>query len=61
VGKTALVRAFTETIEGDVLTGACEPQVTPAPLGPIVAAVRRKLSARTRGEAVAAAAKLDLL
>src|SRR5262245_61368654 len=38
IGKTALVRAFTETVaqRGAVLWGGCEALFTPRPLGPIV-------------------------
>jgi tetratricopeptide (TPR) repeat protein len=36
IGKTAVVRAFVDTVEGSphVLWGACDPLSTPAPLGP---------------------------
>ena len=36
VGKTALVRAFTEQSGARVLWGACDPLETPRPLGPLL-------------------------
>jgi DNA-binding CsgD family transcriptional regulator/tetratricopeptide (TPR) repeat protein len=35
IGKTSLVRAFTRSHQGRVLTGACEPLTTPRPLQPL--------------------------
>ncbi|WP_027862832.1 AAA family ATPase [Marmoricola sp. URHB0036] len=35
IGKTSLVRAFTHSHQGRVLTGACEPLTTPRPLQPL--------------------------
>lgn len=38
IGKTSLLRAFRESLPGDVMTllGSCDPMSTPRPLGPIV-------------------------
>jgi predicted ATPase len=63
VGKTALVRTFTAGLESRsrVLVGACDPLFAPRPLAPFVDIAVQKLGGRTRGEAVANAARLGLL
>jgi DNA-binding CsgD family transcriptional regulator/tetratricopeptide (TPR) repeat protein len=68
VGKTSLVRAFSERAEARVLQGACEPLTTPAPLGPFVDvaaqtggafATRVATGASARDVALALAEELD--